>query len=86
MDIQIQIQNNMEQLREKHYTQITTNHVKGHQDNKKKKLTWVEEFNVEVDGLADEAKFKAKPKETHYPSQVVSMWMDGHQITAGIDK
>ena len=62
------------------------NHVKGHHDSNKETISWVEQLNVESYGLADEAKFKDKPKETHYPAQVVSLWMAGHQVTTGIDR
>ena len=54
IDVQLQIQENMDRIYKNFHVSITTLHVKGHQDRRKRVLSWPERLNVMVDELAEQ--------------------------------
>ena len=61
-------------------------HVKGHQENKKKNLTWAERLNTEADKLAREA--YTKPQTCGYlpTGYEILLYINGNRITTKISK
>lgn len=64
--------------------QLRVDHVQGHQEKKKQKLTWVEQLNIEVDKQAGQA--HQDPRQTGYipPGYAVLLYIDGMRITTNI--
>ena len=74
MNIQTQIEDNLKKIFNKHHTTIQTRHFKGHHEKEKETISWEGKLNIQACALAKEASRFNKPKETHLPEKIVSIW------------
>ena len=73
IDIQLQVQRNLTFLYETHHISIQTQHVRGHQDREKKKMTWQESLNVMADKTASESRDRERPDKIPVPAKIVAI-------------